>query len=215
MTPEIIIMGMIAGFLALRLYSVLGRRAEHEEEVIPGRIDPAAGVSKPRQTEAVPQQRAREVPAVLPAVEQGLREIAMADRRFDVQGFVDGARNAYRMILEAFWRGDKDELALLVDRDVYEGFASEIDARVAAGEVVHNRLVRIEEAAIVSASYEAPMARVTVRFVADLAALTRDKDGNAVAGSLDDAMVMRDLWTFSRNVNASEPDWLLDETDEA
>ena len=35
---------MIAAFLGLRLYSVLGRRAEHEEEPIQGRIDsPPAG----------------------------------------------------------------------------------------------------------------------------------------------------------------------------
>ena len=43
MTVEIVILAMIAAFLGLRLYSVLGRRAEHEEEVIPGRFDPQAG----------------------------------------------------------------------------------------------------------------------------------------------------------------------------
>ncbi len=213
-------MGMIAGFLALRLYSVLGRRAKHEEEVIQGRIDPVPGTPRthqePRKADALPQQqKLRELPVVPPAVERGLHDIAAVDRRFDAPAFIDGARHAYRMILEAFWRGDKDELASLVDRDVYENFAGEIDARIAAGETVENRLVRIEEVSISDASYDAPMARITVRFVADIAALTRDKDGTAIAGSLDDALVTRDLWTFSRNVTATAPDWLLDETDEA
>jgi predicted lipid-binding transport protein (Tim44 family) len=150
----------------------------------------------------------------MPAVERGMREIALADRRFDALTFLEGARSAYGMILDAFWRGDKEELGQLCDRDVYEGFASAIDARIAAGETLENRLVRVEEATITSASYNAPMARITVRFTADISAVTRDADGNVIAGSLNDAVQSFDIWTFSRNVNSPDPDWLLDETDE-
>ena len=226
-TPEIVILAMIAAFLGLRLYSVLGRRAEHEEEPIPGRFDApkagAGGAPTPRSAEdrqadrsAVPgAMRGRELSGVLPAVERGLREIAAADRRFDAFAFLEGARGAYRMVLEAFWRGDKEELAQLCDRDVYEAFVSEIDKREAAGETLDNRLVRIEESQIVAASYQAPLARITVRFTADVAAVTRDAQGQVVAGSLDDAVESRDVWTFSRDVTSPDPDWLLDETDEA
>jgi predicted lipid-binding transport protein (Tim44 family) len=228
-TAEIVILAMIAAFLGLRLYSVLGRRAEHEEEPIPGRFDaPKPGAPVPpaarpaerdsdRQTDrgqAPPALRGREMP-VAPAVDRGLREIAAADRRFDPFAFIDGARGAYRMILEAFWRGDKDELSQLCDRDVYEAFAAEIDAREQAGETLDNRLVRIEELQIVGASYEAPIARVAVRFTADVAAVTRNAEGQVVAGSLDDAVESRDIWTFTRDVTSPDPDWLLDETDEA
>jgi predicted lipid-binding transport protein (Tim44 family) len=118
------------------------------------------------------------------------------------------------MILEAFWRGDKDELGQLCDRDVYEGFAGAIDARVAAGETLDNRLVRIEEATIVGAGFDNPVARITVRFRSDIAAVTRDAQGHVIAGSLDDAVEAVDIWSFSRNVASSDPDWLLDETDE-
>lgn len=230
MTPEIVILAMIAAFLGLRLYSVLGRRAEHEEEPIPGRFDapkpgaPLAPAARPAERDADRQAdrgqgaaalRGREMPSVTPAVERGLREIAAADRRFDPFAFMDGARSAYRMILEAFWRGDKEELNQLCDRDVYDAFAAEIDARQQAGETVDNRLVRIEELQIVGASYEAPVARVTVRFNADVAAVTRNAEGQVVAGSLDDAVESRDIWTFTRDVTSPDPDWLLDETDEA
>ena len=53
-----------------------------------------------------------------------------------------------------------------------------------------------------------------MRFVSDIAAVNRDKDGFVVAGSLDDAVESRDIWTFSRDVTSGAPDWLLDETDE-
>ena len=217
MTIEIVILAMIAAFLGLRLYSVLGRRAEHEEEPIQGRFDakpdalPTAPASR---APANPLLRPNDISPAMPAVERGMREIAAADRRFDALTFLEGARSAYGMILDAFWRGDKEELGQLCDRDVYEGFASAIDARIAAGETLDNRLVRVEEAAITSASYNAPMARITVRFTADIAAVTRDAEGNVIAGSLNDAIQSVDIWTFSRNVNSHDPDWLLDETDE-
>lgn len=223
---EIVILAMIAAFLGLRLYSVLGRRPEQNEEPLARRVEqpdplrparPAAprsdeqGAPAPRLRDAAPVQN----PAFAPGAQGGIQAIVAADRRFDIAQFLAGARGAYGMILEAYWRGDKDELGQLCDRDVYEGFASAIDARAAAGETLDNRLIRIEEATIVSASYNAPIARITVRFVADVATVTRDADGNVIAGSLDDAVESRDLWTFSRDLTARDPDWLLDETDEA
>lgn len=215
-TVEIVILAMIAAFLGLRLYSVLGRRAEHEEEPIQGRLEGKAGDPAPRAVDlgAPKAAQPRLVPGVTPAIERGLREIAAADRRFDLLAFLEGAKGAYRMVLEAFWRGDRDELGQLCDRDVFEGFAAAIDARIAAGETLDNRLIRIEDATVVAASFEAPIARIAVRFTADIAAVTRDREGKVVAGSLDDAIESRDLWTFSRNVTSPDPDWLLDETDE-
>lgn len=212
---------MIAAFLGLRLYSVLGRRAEHEEEPIQGRFDqpPAMGrapVARPSEEAETfaPRLPERSFPAGSPSVERGLRDIAAVDRRFDPFAFMDGARGAYRMVLEAFWQGDKDELRQLCEPSVYDSFAEAIDARQAAGETLDNRLVRIEEAAIADAAFDAPTARITVRFRSDIAAVTRDADGNVVAGSLDDAIEAIDVWTFARNVQSADPDWLLVETDE-
>ena len=217
MIYEIVILAMIAAFLGLRLYSVLGRRAEHEEEPIPQRFDAGEGANAPKP--ALPpgqqtQRPQRELAGVPAATERGIREIAAADRRFDLLPFIDGAKSAYARILEAFWRGDKDELNQLCDRDVYESFAGAIDAREAAGETLDNRLIRIEETTIHSATLDGKIARIAVRFVADIATVTRDKDGSVVAGSLDDAIESRDIWTFMRDVTASGPDWVLDETDE-
>ncbi len=215
-TVEIVILAMIAAFLGLRLYAVLGRRAEQEEEPIQGRFDGNLGDQSKPADQALPRtvQPPRMVPGVTPAIERGLREIAAADRRFDLSVFVEGAKAAYRMVLEAFWRGDKEELGQLCDRDVFAHFASAIDARNAVGETLDNKLVRIEEIVVVAASYAAPIARIAVRFTADIAAVTRDASGAVVAGSMNDAIETCDLWTFSRNVNSPDPDWLLDEADE-
>jgi hypothetical protein len=216
-TLQIVILAMIAAFLGLRLYSVLGRRAEHEEEIIQGHYEARTAAAPQAQQPLDRQAQAllpHEVASVQPAVEQALRAIMAADRRFDSLAFLQGAQGAYRMVLEAFWRGDKEQLSHLCDSDVYTGFVAAIDARVAAGEVLENRLVRIDAATIVDATYDAPVARITVRFTADIAAVTRDAAGQVIAGSLTDAIEARDRWTFSRDLQSAEPDWLLDETDE-
>ncbi|WEK48254.1 MAG: Tim44/TimA family putative adaptor protein [Candidatus Andeanibacterium colombiense] len=221
MIYEIVILAMIAAFLGLRLYSVLGRRAEHEEEPVPTRFDQPEGGAAPARpaTQAAPQPiqtpfRQREIGLYPPALEQGLRAIGGADRGFEVMSFLEGAKAAYGVILEAFWRGDKAELAQLCDRDVYDHFTAAIDEREQAGETLDNRLVRIEETELVAASLEGKVARITVRFSADIASVTRDKDGQVVAGSLNDAVESRDVWTFMRDVTSAAPDWLLDEADE-
>ena len=217
MIVEIVILAMIAAFLGLRLYSVLGRRAEHGEEPVPTRFERSEAGNAPRPVAAPPPElprRNRELAEFPPTIERGLREISTADRRFDLLTFLEGAKAAYGMVLEAFWRGDKEELKQLCDDDVYQSFAAAIDAREAAGETLENRLIRIEDTVVQAASLDGRTARIAVSFVADIASVVRDKDGNVVAGSLDDAIESRDVWTFSRIVDSADPDWLLDETDE-
>ncbi|MFM9936189.1 MAG: Tim44/TimA family putative adaptor protein [Novosphingobium sp.] len=223
MIVEIVILAMIAAFLGLRLYAVLGRRPEENEEPLRRRVEQPDPASAPRAIAPKLQEKAAGAPRALPLAadsnldsraEGGIRAIVAADRRFDASQFVAGARGAYTMVLEAFWRGDKEELAQLCDGDVAAGFAEAIDVRSAAGEAVTARLIRIEEARIVDASYNAPRARVTVSFVADVASVTRDASGGVIAGSLDDAIETRDVWTFSRDLTSRDPDWVVDETDE-
>ena len=216
MITEIVILAMIAAFLGLRLYSVLGRRSEHEEEIVPRRFErndvPPAADNAPQAVRQPVVLRSGD--NQVPANETGVRAIAAADQGFDLLGFLEGAKSAYGMILEAFWKGDRETLRDLTDKDVYESFASAIDAREEAGEKVENRLIRIEDASVRSAELDGRTARISVLFVADIAAVTRDASGNVIAGSLDDAIESRDVWTFTRNVGSSDPNWVLDETDE-
>lgn len=224
MIVEIVILAMIAVFLGLRLYAVLGRRPEDSDEPLRRRLEQADPQATPRAMPAkLPEKAAITTRAVGTSIEPtafdasaeaGIRSLIAADRRFDVTLFLTGAKSAYGMVLETFWRGDKDALAQLCERAVYDSFAAAIDARADAGETIDARLIRINDARIISADYTAPMARIAVRFVADIASVTRNTDGTVVAGSLDDAIESRDLWTFTRDLTSRDPDWQLDETDQ-
>jgi predicted lipid-binding transport protein (Tim44 family) len=214
----IVILAMIAGFLALRLYSVLGKRTGHEQQPAPRSADDRAKVTvlQPRPTGEGAADATRFVEGMIaPGAEAGVRALIAADRNFDVPQFVDGAKSAYKMVLEAFWRGDREELAWLCDADVLASFEEVIAAREAEGHVLDNRVVRIEKAQIIEASIDGRIAEIALRFEADIAAVTRDKDGTVVAGSMTDAVGTNDVWTFSRDIRSADPNWKLSETDEA
>ena len=211
----VILLAMVAAFLALRLYSVLGKRTGHEQPLPKPAEERVTSQPLPRTIDIAPEPREIAPRAIEAGAEAGLRGVIAADPTFDVAQFVDGAKQAYRMILEAFWKGDRETLSWLVDERVRDEFFAAIDAREAAGEVLDNRLVSIERATVAEASVEGRTARVAVRFDADIAAITRDKDGNVVAGSLTDAVETHDLWTFRRTLGSADPNWILTETEAA
>lgn len=215
MTVEIVLLAMIALFVGLRLYAVLGQRTGHEQqpvirpEAAPDR-EPAAAAPDTTPNSSEPSGFAYEAGAA-----NGVRAIIAADSAFDVARFLEGAQAAYRMVLEAFWRGDREELRDLCNDEVRAAFEAAIDAREAAGHSLDNRLVAIERAGIDEARLEDRVAEIEVRFDAFVAAVTRDKDGAMVAGSMSDAIPTHDVWTFQRNLASKDPNWLLVETDEA
>ena len=212
----IVILALVALFIGLRLYSVLGERTGHEQQPILKPADPDARV-EPRPAEAPPAPSAPTDAgdmAYLPLAGPGVRAILAADQSFDVARFLEGAKAAYRMVLEAFWKGELDSVRDHIDRHVYETFAGAVEQRKKDGLNLDNRLITVDQALISEAELEQGVAVVTVRFEADIAAVTRNADGEVVAGSLSDAVQTRDLWTFRRDTASRDPNWLLIETDE-
>lgn len=218
---SIVLLAMIAAFLGMRLYSVLGKRTGHEQEpVLPRRDDRAAPTpirlgenDVPAGTQGVGADASGLV--YEPEAEAGLRALLAADRSFDAGRFMEGAEAAYRMVLEAYWAGDRDTLRDLCDQDSYDGFVAAIEARDARGEKLDNRLVRIDSAKMTDVDLTGGEARVTVRYRADISAVTRDADGTMIAGSMSDATETNDLWTFRRVIGSNDPNWLLDEAETA
>lgn len=210
----VVILAMIAAFMALQLYRVLGKRTGHEHPLPKPASDPLAQAPLPRAIEA--QAEPREVASrhIESNAEQGTRAIIAADPGFDVGQFLEGTKAAYRMILEAFWKGDEETLGWLVDDEVRATFVEAIKERNEAGHVLDNRLVSIERVMIVGASLEGRLARISVRIDADIAAVTRDAEGNLVSGSLTDAVETKEIWTFARQLKSADPNWKLVETDE-
>lgn len=205
---QILFFAGLAVFLAIRLYMALGRPTgrTHEEHVREERERAAA--QGPRPIEAELDQPASP-PAFSGPAGEGLSAIAQADRAFDPDGFAQGARQAYEMIVEAYAKGDKDALQPLLSDRVYKAYAKAIDDRAVAGQTLTTEIERIKSAKIVEASLNDNRARVKVAFSAEIASELRDSDGQVMEGDLSLLKTVDEVWSFERDVTSDNPNWRL------
>jgi len=214
MPLDIILVAFVAVFIFLRLRSELGKKTGNEPH------PPAAGGLEPGRRHSVDDDshvsnEQHALPADIidmeqdPALRRTYMDIRQLDRSFDVAQFVDGAKSAYGMILEAFWAGDRDALGNFLDDEVMAKFGAALEAREADGLKVENQLLDVTDASVISADLISGKAELTVHFTSEVVAVTRDKDGDIVEGDASDAVEMNDKWTFARDVRSSDPSWTL------
>lgn len=140
---------------------------------------------------------------------KSLREIVDQDPTFSPKQFLDGAQMAYDMIVTAFADGDRKGLKNLLSRDVYDSYVTAINERESRKETVNFNFVGVEKADIVQAEVSGRTANVSVRLVSQIISATLDKDGEVIEGDLEDIAEAIDVWTFSRDLKARDPNWRL------
>ena len=213
---DIILFAMIAAFLVLRLRSVLGRRTGHQSR------PPDNMTQKPQDSDAEGNvielsDRTGTEQEADPAIEQdplvaGINQIRAADNSFEPQEFVNGARGAFEMIVHAFATGDTGTLRALLNDEVMENFQQAIQSRLEAAETLETTVIGIKTAEILEASMTGRNAIVTLKFVSEQVNVTRDTEGNVIEGDPNQVTDVTDIWSFSRNTRARDPNWKLVET---
>jgi predicted lipid-binding transport protein (Tim44 family) len=135
-----------------------------------------------------PASRPQSAPEPAAPSSSGLLDIQLADRSFDTPKFIGGAREAYARIVTAFAKGDRAELRPLLSPDVFSAFDAGITARTAPA----HDFVKLHDARIVGSALHGRQAEITVAFTAELTTGT-----------------VTDVWTFERNLDSSDPNWIL------
>jgi predicted lipid-binding transport protein (Tim44 family) len=211
---DIILFGMIAAFLVLRLRSILGRRTGYERPPQPYQPPAAAEhasgpvIDGRAESGQAPAPANRAVPAPESPIGQALVRMKAVDRAFDPATFLNGAEKAVRMIVAAFANGDRVALHNLLSDDTYRAFETAIAAREAIGQTQISEIRGIHSATIEGAELRGSVATVTVRFVSDQISLSRDQAGHVVTGT-DAVTEITDLWTFERDLATRDPSWRL------
>jgi predicted lipid-binding transport protein (Tim44 family) len=206
---QIIVLAAVAVFLIIKLRSVLGTREGFEKPPLPAQ--PTGAKPKFEVIDGGVDQDILDHAAEGSPTAHALSEIKSADRSFQVGDFLRGARGAYEMILMAYERGDISSVRTFLSDDVAESFQEAIDSRTAQGFVTKAEFVGIREIALVDAEFDpiTQTAEVTVRFVGELSAVTKDKSGAVISGSMDEVKRQRDVWSFARVLSSTDPNWQL------
>jgi len=229
--PTLIVIG-IAIVVLFRLRSVLGTRTGNERTPLqraqqqqsqnqPPKPANDEKVTPLRPATAAPQtgdaeRRALKLEAEIEQlshgdanVGQGLKAIGEADPAFSPKSFLEGAKQAYEMIVTAFATGDRKTLKMLLEKDVYDGFEQAIAAREGLGHKVDFTFVGLPKVEISDAELDRRDARVVVKFNAEVVQATRDKDGALVEGNGEQVQTIADEWTFARSPKSRDPNWKL------
>ena len=209
---DLLLFGMIAAFLVLRLRGILGRRTGFERQQNEGGPVQVPGMARPPgpviDGRAEPPPPARALPDPASPAGQALQAMHGVDRSFDPAHFLAGAEAAFRMIVGAFAAGDRTALRPLLTDETYRSFEQAIAAREADAQTQRSEIHSIHQAAIEQAALSGTQASITVRFVSDQIAETLDKDSRPVAGA-DAVAEITDLWTFDRDLSLPGPAWRL------
>lgn len=218
---DLILFGAIALFLVLRLGNVLGKRTGHQKrpgDLFPG---PNQGNAKKDQDEAdddnvvaLPGARDADDPVVDSPMMQGpagsgLAQIRIADPSFDPDGFVEGAKMAFEMIVQAYAEADSKTLKNLLSKEVFDNFSQAIKDRAAAGNRMEDTLVGIDKADILEARIVNREAHITIKFVSKQVNVTYDGNNEVVEGDPATVLTVTDIWTFARDTKSRDPNWTL------
>lgn len=233
--PVTLLLMGLAVFILFKLRSVLGKRTGSERPPFDPYTKPEQPKTKANGHDNViplPNQGSEDAEGATPAAPEGdividkvapagsalnnaLKQILSADRSFEPEQFLQGARAAYEMIVMAFADGDKKALKNLLSREVYEGFVTAIEDREKRGETIESTFVGIDKAEIVEAAMKGSTAQVTVKIHSQLISATRDKAGEVVDGDPAKVSEVIDIWTFARDTDSRDPNWKLVATESA
>jgi predicted lipid-binding transport protein (Tim44 family) len=139
----------------------------------------------------------------------GLDALRAADPKFDAEAFLEGGKIAYEMVVSAYATGDRKTLKSLLASEVFDSFSGAIAGREQRGEKLETTFVSMEKAMIEDAQLRGPAGQITVRFIAKLITVTRDKNDAVIEGDPEKVVDMVDVWTFARNVQSRDPNWKL------
>ena len=223
MSADLLLYALVAAGLVFWLRSILGTRHGDERQrpnplSAPGDTEnKAASFEKPADSfsNGMNADQAPALPRnaeISDTAERGLEEIKSYDRFFDAAHFFEGSEKAFIMIVEAFARGDRDDLRPLLSEDVYDAFDQVITERERNKETVETEIHAVKKIKLMDASVHAHTAYMTVEFTAEETCIIRNEDSLVIAGDPDRITQMCDIWVFSKDLKSRNPIWTLVET---
>ena len=188
---DIILLGMIAGFIILRLRSILGRKTGHESKIYQGFAEKEFNIPK---NEVKP-------------VKQNLDILEGKDKK----EFLRGAEIAYESILTSFASGDLIKLKNLLSSKMFSNFSEAIKSRNKEGIKSEFTFIGVKESSVENYQKISDNLFATVKFVAEVISVKKNKENKIIEGNPDKIKFVTDSWIFTRNIKQKDLNWYLSE----
>lgn len=225
---DIIILALIAGFIALRLRNTLGKDIGHRPDAShlqhPLSSDSTVKPTTQDQVIIFPggkkvELKVEETPTdnAFDALDEGalkttLADIKKEDPQFTLDEFLGGAKSAFEWVMEAYNKGDRATLKMLMNESVYKEFTAALDEADKQDEKHDLTLVSITDASLQDAEIVKGKARLTLYIQSDQVHLVRNAEGEVISGNASDISRVEDEWVFERSLKAKDPNWTIIDT---
>ena len=217
---DLVILALIAGFILLRLRSVLGSKSgddffsrgplDRQPETKP---EPVIQVDEKSLKTKLPEEPDTYLASLGSSpVAETLRQIKARDPQFTATHFMQGAKMAFEMVFDAFVKGDRQTLKLLLSPSIFQQFSRELDNRDAQENKSETTLVSVTARDITQAMLDRNTARLTVHFESEQVTVVRGPKGDIVEGNPSELHHADDHWIFERDVTSKNPNWKIIET---
>ena len=198
---DIVIFGVIAVFLILRLKNILGTKTDIE--------DP--NINK--------EQSGKKFSNVFPLKtninndpSNEVQKIVKVDPQFNVADFLSGSEMFFKMVLESFVNGNIDNIEKYTKPSVLKSFKNAINDRIQEKEIEIIELSSIKKHEIVSVNLTKTSIKIKVLFETFQIRALMDKDKKIIDGDKDNEILVKDEWVFERKINTNNNNWVLIET---
>ena len=184
---DIVVFAAIAVFLVFRLRKVLGRRAGFENNKKQGLEN------KNNHTENKKNEKN------IPNLDDNYKEIKRAYEildSFDHKVFLDGAKNAFEIIINAFNKGDNKTLRNLLTDEVFNVFKQEIYNKNNKPE---SQIYSLNIQKVENVFSNQDKITISVKFVSEH---FKNNDERTVEKK-------EDVWSFEKKIKSKDPIWLL------
>ena len=187
---DIILLGMIAGFIILRLRSILGRKTGHESKVYPNFAEKKFSIPKNDVKTTKHDHKTLEGK--------------------DKKEFLQGAEIAYETILSSFASGDLKKLKSLLTTSMSSNFSGAIETRNKEKIKSEFTFIGMKESSVEKYEKVKDDLSATVKFVAEVISVKK-QENKIIEGNPDKIKFVTDIWKFTRNINNKSPNWILAE----
>ena len=146
---------------------------------------------------------------------KALSAMKRVEPSFSLSEFLQGGRGAYEMILMGFERGELDSIQPFMSEEIFDSFVEAVSHREDQGLTIEAEFIGVRETTVLDATFDESeqRAEITMRFVAELTSVVRDRGGDVVEGDSKTVKRQKDTWTFARNMGTDDPNWHLVATD--
>ena len=187
---DIILLAMIAGFIFLRLRGILGKKTGFEGKM--------------------PTQFEKELQKINVSPK-------LSNKNFDEEAqkeFLKGAEIAYETIITDFSDSDNKLIASkpLLSKKIHDQFKEALLDRESKGHFAEITFIGIKSVAIKTHKNIEKSLEVTVDFVSEIITCIKDKDKKVISGDSEKIKTVYDTWVFSKDINSTNPNWLLIDT---